>query len=61
MTTQIGDRLNVYGPSRCPICGDHKETIYAGERYQLTCRKHPGHPLYIAPEHEAEIIELSNA
>lgn len=45
----IEDRLVVYGPAVCPICGKHKETVFAG-RYQLTCRDHPGHPLYEGPE-----------
>jgi hypothetical protein len=55
----IEDRLAPYGRPECQICGapkersyvDHvrTESIFAGERYQLTCRNHPGHPLH----HEA--------
>lgn len=44
----IENRLAIYGPSECPICGNHKESVYAG-RYNLTCRRHPGHPLFEAP------------
>ena len=40
----IEDKLTIYGPSIC-VCGNYKETVFYG-RYQLTCRRHPGHPLY---------------
>ena len=40
----IDQRLQIYGPSIC-VCGNRKETVFFG-RYQLTCRDHPGHPLY---------------
>jgi hypothetical protein len=42
--TVIGDRLDNYGPSSCPDCGNSRETIFAGHR--LVCRQHPGHPLH---------------
>lgn len=44
MTKTIEQRLDIYGPSIC-VCGNYKETVFFG-RYQLTCRNHPGHPLY---------------
>ena len=40
----ISDRLSIYTLSRCPECGDQKETIFAGPG--LVCRKHPDHPLW---------------
>lgn len=43
----ITERLAVYGPSTCPICGNERETVFAGSKSgPLTCREHPGHPLY---------------
>lgn len=65
MTSHIDNRLDMYGRPECPICGQpqdrgyrddvSKESIFAGERYQLTCRNHPGHPLYV------DAAELINA
>lgn len=55
-TTPIDNRLDPYGRPQCGICGQPKErsyrddvsreSVFAGERYQLTCRNHPGHPLF---------------
>lgn len=52
----ITERLAPYGRPVCAICGRPKEhgyrnqvrseSVFAGERYQLTCRNHPGHPLF---------------
>lgn len=54
-TTKIDDRLDIYGPSTCPICGNRRETIFGGN--QLVCRRHPGHPLFREPgKHEAEAV-----
>lgn len=59
----INERLNPYGRPECLICGQPKErnyrdavqreSVFAGERYQLTCRNHPGHPLY---ESDRELV-----
>lgn len=45
MTKTIEDKLTIYGPSICH-CGNRNETVFAGERYSLSCRNHPGHPLF---------------
>ena len=52
----IEERLDIYGRPECQICGQpkdrdyvdqvHSESVFAGERYQLTCRNHPKHPLH---------------
>lgn len=45
----IEDRLSIYGPSTCPICGNPRETVFGKRAGELVCRAHPGHPLYQAP------------
>lgn len=55
-TTNIDERLAPYGRGECLVCGQLKErdyvqtvkseSVFAGHRYQLTCRNHPGHPLF---------------
>lgn len=49
---KIGNRLDIYGPSLCPICGNHRETTFMRVSGELVCRDHPGHPLHKTGKHE---------
>lgn len=54
----ITERLQVYGPSLCPICGNRRETVFMDSKAgRLTCRKHPGHPLFEPPERAGGLPE----
>lgn len=44
----ISERLQIYGPSTCPLCGNRREIAFGRVGGELVCRRHPGHPLFEA-------------
>lgn len=59
--SKIDDRLDRYGASLCPICGNRRETVFGSVAGELVCREHPGHPLHIEPADKAAFLELVSA